>query len=73
MKNSTSRETFSRSQRQGIEYYMGKDKDLVAESPGPGTYVMPKLIGDMPTYSLPKISSKRSVLKMQSDLNMSHY
>lgn len=51
---------------------MGKDKDLVTESPGPGSYAMPKLIGDMPAYSLPKISSKRSALKMQSDLNLSH-
>ena len=37
---------------------MGKDKDLVNDSPGPGNYTLPKLIGDMPTYSLPKIKNK---------------
>ena len=34
------RETFSRSQRKGIEYN-GKDKDLVKASPGPSNYTLP--------------------------------
>lgn len=55
---SSQRDTWSRSQRKGIEYFMGRDKDLVNESPGPASYVLPKLIGDMPTYALPKIPSK---------------
>ena len=41
---------FSRSIRQAIELSSGKDKDLVKESPGPGSYHLPKLIGDMPSY-----------------------
>ena len=49
---------FSRSDRKSIQHHMGKDKDLVNESPGPGDYTLPKLIGDMPTYSLPKIKNK---------------
>ena len=49
---------FSRSERKDIHYQMGKDKDLLNKSPGPGEYTLPKLIGDMPTYSLPKIKNK---------------
>lgn len=50
------RSTFSRSLRQGVEYFSGKDKDLIAESPGPGNYNLPKLIGGVPSYEkLPKM------------------
>ena len=45
---------------------MGRDKDLVIDSPGPGAYMMPKLIGDMPTYALPKIHSKTQLGKSES-------
>ena len=41
--------------RKGIQYFSGKDKDLIDSSPGPGSYKLPKLIGDMPRYQLPKI------------------
>ena len=64
-KKSGSRETtFNRSQRVGIEHYMGKDKDLIAEGPGPASYRLPKLIGDIPVYQLPKLKNynKESML-----------
>ena len=49
---------FSSTDRKSIQHCMGKDKDLVNDSPGPGNYTLPKLIGDMPTYSLPKIKNR---------------
>jgi len=51
----TKHQTFSKSQRKGIEYLMGKDKDLLESSPGPGSYRLPKMIGDIPKYQLPRI------------------
>ena len=34
---------------------MGRDKDLVIKSPGPGSYKMPELLGEKPTYKFPKL------------------
>ena len=65
-RNSVKRETFSRSKRQGIEHCMGRDKDLVKESPGPASYMLPKLIGEMPTYALPKINSTSQLRNHES-------
>ena len=57
-KNSKTKNTWSKTKRKGIEFSSGKDKDLILESPGPENYHLPPLMGEMPSYSLPKIASK---------------